>query len=414
MTTRDRKVLASLLIGSGVMVVVGFVYVFDQLMEFSGVQRTPAGSPVPEHLCEIRVVEDRLGLSKTPFVSYKAGCSTVTDISLGDFHENAGEEMLLIDCERAQVVDLTGRILRTIQFAKPLRFPKMYRIGTGRDDWIAVDEGGWEEINAASAFGKILWGRRAKGTYYHVAAGNLDRDRAPEFVLWTDRTRGLEVVRHDGSALRSIRTDDAVKSVVVLEAGAGDEAGICYTIADRELVLLSTEGAVVARRKPNTPALNYITPVAWPELSSAKLFMQPFSDTLNFATFAGEKVATFISPSLKNQLMWVPLRTAVVRFPQREGSYLVFLTRLYSHPRSVLHIYDRAGALVYHEILEGMNGGLGVALDEGGAATSIFVGGKAGVMRVAQRSYAGPLIAHTTRSKARRNDPRVVDHYRAI
>lgn len=378
---RDAPVIAFLLIIAAT-TLFGVYYALDQLLGSGASQR--ASIPpraIPENLREMRVLDDRLGLSKAPFLNYHARCSTVTDIAVGEFHETAGEELLLIDCQHAQVVDLAGRTLRTVQFAEALNFPKVHRIGRGLSDWIAVDEGASEQIKAASATGSIVWRRHANNADYGVAAGRLEADASPEFVIWKDRTRGLELVRHDGTSPRSLSTDDDVKSVVILEGDRRKQPSLCYAVADRELVCLSTDGTVIARHKPDAPALNYMTSVRWPELASDQMFMQPFSDTLNFLTFDGKKVATFIAPSLKNQLMWVPLRTAVVRFPGRSESYFVFLTRLYAYPRSVLHIYDRSGALVYHEILEGMYGGLGVAADRSGRATGIFVGGSSEVLR---------------------------------
>lgn len=389
MASRDGKVLAGFLIGSALLAIFGVSYVFLQIIAFGRANLEFSGPPLPDDLREIRVVEDRLGLTKTTFLSYQTGCTTITDIATGDFHENPGEELLLIDCHQAQVMDLAGNPMRTIQFAKSLAFPKMHRTGEGFDDWIAVDEGVWEELNAASASGEILWSRSAAGNYSGVATGNLDEDPLPEFVVWRHELPGLEVLDHDGAVLRPLGTTDAVKAVVIVEGvSPQQQARICYSILDRELVFLDVQGNVVSRRKPDAPALNFIFPFEWPELSSRKIFLQTFWDSLNFLTFDGERVATFHCPSLRNQLMWVPVRLATVRFPGRTGSYLVVVDRLYYHPRTVLQVYEPSGDLVYHEILEGMYGGLGVIPDESGGATSILVGGNAQVWRYSLASGA--------------------------
>ncbi|HLE22294.1 MAG TPA: hypothetical protein VJB88_14375 [Vicinamibacteria bacterium] len=388
MASRDGKALAGFLIVSALLAIFGLVYVFLQIIEFGRANLESTGPPLPDHLREIRVVEDRLGLTKTTFLSYQAGCTTITDIATGDFHEDPGEEVLLIDCQQAQVVDVAGQPMRSIRFAKPLRFPKIHRTGKGFDDWIAVDEGVWDELKAVVASGEILWSRSAAGNYSGVATGNLDEDPLPEFVVWRHEQPGLEVLDHDGAVLRPLGTADAVKAVVILEGVNPQEARICYSILDRELVFLDVHGNVVSRRKPDAPALNFIFPFEWPELSSRKIFLQTFWDSLNFLTFDGEKVATFHCPSLRNQLLWVPVRLATVRFPERTGSYLVVVDRLYYHSRTVLQVYEPSGALVYHEILEGMYGGLGVIPDESGRATSILLGGSAQVLRYSLASGA--------------------------
>jgi thiol-disulfide isomerase/thioredoxin len=342
-----------------------------------------AKGAIPEHLREARVLEDRLGFQKSTFLEYEVGGELVTDIEVGASREWPEARALVTDREGARLVGDDGRLVREWRYPSRMRFPRIVKTGGDTADWLLVDDGVWDEVKAVSSPGRVLWSRSGSGAYYGTAAGNLDADDEAEFVVWTYDSRGLEVLDDRGSVLRSLRTPDPVRDVKILEKGSGGEASILYSILDRDLVELDPRGRVLSRNKPDAPALNYLTPVEWTALAPEPVFIQTYWETLNLLKPSGARVATLRAPSLRQQLLFVPLRATSVRFRGRPDPHLIVVARLYSYPRTVLHIFDREGALVYHELLEDQYAGLAVMTGPSGEADSFLLGGEGQVFRYA-------------------------------
>ncbi len=141
------------------------------------------------------------------------------------------------------------------------------------------------------------------------------------------------------------------------------------------------ESVEISRHRPGAPVLNFLDTFVWPELTPERVYLQTFWQTLNLFTLDGARVMQLIAPSLENQLLFVPARSAVLRFPGRSESYLVFSTRLYSHPRTALHVFDVNGTLVYQELLENQHGGLAVIPDASGRTRALLVGGRDDILQ---------------------------------
>jgi hypothetical protein len=347
---------------------------------------------MPEQLREVKVLQDRIGLRRSVFARHATNCTSVTDIAVGDFDASPGQEVLVVDCEKSSTFDLSGRSLGQRRFPRPMRYPKILTPGPGSDRWLVVDEAGWDEIKAISESGRVLWRRPWSGEYRAVSAGNIDADALPEYVLWAHDKPGLELLDDDGSVLRRIDAPDPVRAAYFVKEEHPSGARIFYTILDKDLVLLDLTGREISRHKPGAPVLNFLDSFVWPELTAERVYLQTYWQTLNIFTLDGARVIQLIAPSLENQLLFVPARSAVLRFPGRSDSYLVFSTRLYSHPRTALHVFDARGTLVYHELLENQYGGLAVIPDASGRTLALLVGGRDEILRYEPPSSEASLI----------------------
>jgi len=350
---------------------------------------------MPEHLREVKVLQDRIGLRRSVFARHATNCSSVTDIAVGDFDPSPGQEVLVVDCEKSRTFDLSGRPLGLRRFPRRMRHPKILTPGPGSDRWLVVDEAGWDEIKAISESGRVLWRRPWSGEYRAVSAGNIDADALPEYVLWAHDTPGLELLDDDGSVLRRIDAPDPVRAAYFVKEKHPSGARIFYTILDKDLVLLDLTGREISRHKPGAPVLNFLDSFVWPELTAERVYLQTFWQTLNLFTLDGARVIQLIAPSLENQLLFVPARSAVLRFPGRSESYLVFSTRLYSHPRTALHVFDAEGTLVYHELLENQYGGLAVIPEASGHTRALLVGGRDEILQYEPGSPEASRIGHS-------------------
>jgi len=336
---------------------------------------------MPDRLREPRVLEDRLGLRKSTFLEYDVGGELVTDIQVGASREWPQARALLTDREGARLVDGDGRSVKEWRYPSRMRFPTIVEPGRDLGDWLVVDDGPWEEVKAVSSRDGVLWRRSRSGADSSAVAGRLEPDRNPGFVVWTSDAPGLEVLDERGSVVRKLATPDPVRDVRILDNGSGGGPSILYSILDRDLVELDPHGRVLARHKPDAPALNYLCPVLWTALAPEPIYIQTYWDTLNLLKPSGERVATLRVPSLQKQLLWVPVRAVAARFRGRPDPYLIVVERLYSHPRSVLQIFDRDGTLLYHEVLEDTYAGLGVMAGPSGEADSFLLGGEGRVLR---------------------------------
>jgi thiol-disulfide isomerase/thioredoxin len=355
----------------------------DRSEELRAAWSREVNGAIPEHLREARVLENRLGLRKSTFLEYEVGGELVTDIEAGASREWPDVFALVTDREGARLVDAEGRSRKEWRFATRMRFPRIVKTGRDIGERVLVDDGAWDETKAVASDGSVLWSRSGSGANFGVAAGHLEGDEAPEFVIWKHDTPGLEVLDERGSLLRKLDTPDPVRDVKILERGSGGEPSILYSILDRDLVELDRRGRVLARHKPDAPALNYLAPVVWTALSRDPVFIQTYWDTLNLLTPSGERVTTLRAPSLRQQLLHVPVRAASARFAGHRDADLIVVTRLYSHPRTVLHVFDREGALLYHELLEEMYAGLGVITGPSGETRSFLLGGEGRVLKYA-------------------------------
>jgi thiol-disulfide isomerase/thioredoxin len=342
---------------------------------------TQTKGAIPERLSTPRVVEDRLGLRKSAFLEYEVGGELITDIQVGSSRAWPQARALIADREGARLVDGDGRSVKEWR-VPTMRFPKIVRAGADLGEWLLVDDGVWDEIKAVSSDGRVRWTRSGAGAYYGAAAGALDGADV-EFVVWRFDAPGLEVLNDRGRLVRKLEAPDPVRDVRIVDQGSQGRASILYSILDRDLVELDPSGRVLARRKPDAPALNFLWPVRWTALAPQPLFIQTYWDTLNILKPSGERVTTLRAPSLDQQLLSAPLRAVEVRFPGKPDPYLVVVVRLYYHPRTVLHVFDREGALVYHELLEDQYAGLGVLTGPSGEAEAFLLGGEGHVLRYA-------------------------------
>src|SRR5262245_52625801 len=71
----------------------------------------------------VEVIEDGLGLTKSRFASYDAGCATVSDVAAGNFHDSPGDEVLIVDCNQARIYDRSGAALGSVRFAAQMSQP---------------------------------------------------------------------------------------------------------------------------------------------------------------------------------------------------------------------------------------------------------------------------------------------------
>jgi hypothetical protein len=343
----------------------------------------------------VEVIEDGLGLTKSSFARYDVGCTIVTDVATGNFHEDPGDEVLIADCNQARIYDRSGRPLGSVRFAAQMNFAHVVHAGTAEAQWIVIDEWVFPEVKAVKSSGEVIWRRALPATAppaerersgYGGSAGNLDDDSAPEFAVWKYRTGEMEVINDDGTVLRKVEVTDPIQYAVILEGSRPADARIAYANFSGELVMLDRTGREVSRSRPDTQAVNLFVPLEWPDLVPDKVLLQNWWQNYDILRYDGSKVTSLESPSLRSQYTFVPIRAAVARFPGRMERDLLTLTRLSAHHRTAFDVFDPSGALLYREMLDGWYGGLAVLADDQGSVESILVGGERETVRYTPRA----------------------------
>ena len=334
---------------------------------------------MPEPLREPRVLTSEVLLEKSPWFSYQSPCQTVSDIAWGDFNARPGNEVLLVDCDSIRTVSLEGNLLDERALGLRMRFPRIVRTGAASSDWLLLDEGRWDRVQAVRSSGETLFTKEEKDVWFGASAGNTDDDPLPEFVIYRYNSGVIELREDDGAFIRRFDTGDAIEHVNIWSPPDAPPR-LVYSILDDDLVQLDLEGNELARHEAESPALNFTEEVSWPAVSSEPLYIQTYWDTLHLLEPAGRRARRLVSPLLDQQLLWVPLRATIV--PRRDGGgpLLAVAIRLWKHPRSVLHLYDSSGKLLYYELLEGMYGGL-TAIDESNRPSAILLAGRDHVLR---------------------------------
>jgi len=374
MATRESKFVALAIIGVCALAIIGTADVWMQLFSALSTRLGVDDTRVPPQLRKIGVRKDALGLTRKVFLQNAAKGFSINDIAVGAFVDQPDQAILWVDSAGAQVRSLSGELLRRVKFEQQMWFPKIYRYGEGHDDWIAADEGQWGGIRATSSSGKLIWSRVGNGRWLGLAAGNLDGDRFPEFVIYERGARGLEILDHDGTVLRKVDTRDPVTHMFI--ASVKGTPQIHYSTGDRVLVSIGVDGHEISRVPIDVAELHYMVPVHWPAGSSEPTFLQTNWDLHHFLTLTGRQVASLQSPTLRGEVCWMPTRWTVARFAGKSGSYFAMLLRVHGSPRSVFQIFDEFAALVYDEVLEGEYAGLAVIPTASGEVDRILVGGK--------------------------------------
>jgi hypothetical protein len=342
----------------------------DYLRDHDRLQRE--SMPVP--LREPQVLTREVALEKTPVLSYESPCETASDLAWGEFHDRPGREILLVDCASIRVLSADGDLLEQRDLPQRMRFPKIVRTGAGSADWILVDEGRFDRVLAIHSSGETLFTKEERDAWYGATAGDLDGDPKPEFAIYRYDSGAVELREDDGAFLRRFDTGDAVQWLSIWNPADAPPL-LVYSILDDDLVQLDVEGKELARQKADSPALNFMEEVVWADVSSEPLYLQTYWDTLHLLEPGGKRARRLLSPLLDQQLLWTPLRATTVPKAEGSGRFLAVAARLWKHPRSVFHLYDADGKLVYYEILEGMYGGL-AAIEESGRAPSLLLAGR--------------------------------------
>ena len=345
------------------------------------------GSWISPEVRTVGIARNELGLRKVELINDEGDCDRISDVRSGDFDPQPGLEIVFADCKAAWTADTSGKILKQVKFEKSLHAAVIVTMG-GRGENLAFAESGnmWT-LRTLDEQGHIRWQsgedaqRRPNPPVLTQMVADVDGDGTPEFLVWTQGA-GLRLMDAAQKTLWETDPDEHVISAVFLPDPSGRTAEVGYVTDKQEWVRRNWRGDLLQRVRPDVPALNYPSVIAWPAGGSEPHLLQFFHDTITILDKQGSPVARLKAPLMKRLLMHAPLRATWVRFAA-DRPYLVVPCQVYNEPRLVLHIYDEDGHLVYQETLKGSYAGVGV-LDLGaGQPQALLLGGEGKVLKYA-------------------------------
>jgi len=311
------------------------------------VQPMFASQQAPAAFATAQVVTGSGVLSKHEYYS-DPSLGTIGDVARGQLDGSPGEETGIAGSGGAVLLDDSGTPKSSVQFAGRAVHVDIIDVeGDGVCEFMS--RGSW--AIPASVFrhdGTVAWtyGDGTSGVD-DMSEGDINGDGLLEFVVGFNGGDGVHLLDDAGRLLWQ-RPDGNVWHVEMLDTDGNGTLEIAHSNAAGQLTVRDASGRILNQWEPSSYFSDFSL-CAWPTRHDRQYALSAEDDTIWLLDCAGARTAaTFDAPDAGE--LGEAYGTPVKLDPGR-ADYLAVAVAFDNWDRSVLYVYDDAGALVYEEVL---------------------------------------------------------------
>jgi len=231
--------------------------------------------------------------------------------------------------------------------------------GDGTLEFLDRGGHGWQGAALLDGGGRSRFRPAAGQGIDDMAAGHLDADGRLDFVV--GHNGGSGVVRYDADGRERWRQDDGnVWHVEIVDTDADGKGEIVHSNAAGQLTVRDASGAVVRRVDPPGSYFSSFSLVRWPRTAPPRP-VYAADGTLWITDYTGGTAAQLAAPGAETL---GDARAVAFRFGKDD--HLAALVEFSHWDRSVLFVFEPAGAPVYREVTAGSCRALASTPAEGG------------------------------------------------
>lgn len=218
--------------------------------------------------------------------------------------------------------------------------------GDGQLEFLDRGGHGWQGAALLDGGGRVRFRSPRGQGVDDMAAGHLDGDGRLDFVVGYNGGSG--VARYDADGRELWRQDDGnVWHVEIVDTDADGTAEIVHSNAAGQLTVRDASGRVVRRVDPPGSYFSDFSLVRWPRSAPLRP-LHARDGSLWIMDYTGATSAQLAAPGVEGlgDTRAVPIRIA-------KNDYLAALVEFSLWDRSVVFLFDAAGAPVYREVMAG-------------------------------------------------------------
>jgi len=268
--------------------------------------------------------------------------------SITQIVKRANGELAIVGAKAAIFLPGAGgtAAARAVRFAEPAGHPELVEWPDGQPRFVDRGGGGWQTGALIDVDGRRLWQPERRDGMDDLAAGDVDGDGLPEFVVGYNGGQGVHLLDATGKA-RWAETDSNVWHVDIVDTDGDGKAEIIHSNAAGQLTVRDARGKVLRRAGLSVSGyLSDFSLVRWPPPEAGVLHSgDGATEILGFDGKVRASLVTPDSPSL-GEASGVAARFGA-------DDYLVLALSARSWDRTQLFVFDKGGALRYREVVVG-------------------------------------------------------------
>lgn len=253
-------------------------------------------------------------------------------------------ELAILGTGGAVFLPAEGGVSRFVPFREPAGRAELLEWKDEPPRYLDRGGGGWQTGALLAEDGRRLWQPNPLNGMDDLAAGDLDGDGVPEFVVGYNGDGGLHRLDATGRPVWQAE-DGNVWHVEIVDTDGDGKAEIVHSNAGGELTVREPDGRVRWRTKP-TGYLSAFSIVQWPPGQTG--ILHAGDGVTEIIDFHGR---TRVSLATPDSSFLVDAYGASVRFGAED--FLVLALSGANWERTQLLVFDRVGTLRYREVVAG-------------------------------------------------------------
>ena len=311
------------------------------------------------------------------------GIGEITDLYIRNKEAGDKLEIIVAGKNGVRFVDRQASIKNKIAFDKSATHVDVIDLGGGMPlEYLNRGGEGWQDSSLIDHSGKTLWTYGGFPGVDDMAAGDLDGDGKPEFVVGFNGDGGVHLVNHDGKKQWAISGINEW-SVEIVDTD-GDGAKEIIKLGSASVMIRGKDGKLMRQSKLELPNITGIFSLCyWPNDAGQKSILTTsfYPDKLIcIFGFDGKLLAKLDAPKCEAypaaRLWGTP-----VKLRDNEPEYFAVIADFGILDRASLYVFNPERKLVYQEILpESCQSIAAVSLGDPNKE-SILVGGYGKILR---------------------------------